>query len=121
MTTPKNDAREMVCPRCNVERADYEAGPGGGAYLDRCPNCGSGLPPAEQLDEDEIDEIIARHDVCCDIARAAKVLRDELRYARKRADPCAECWHLEDTHGDHPLLCYACDRLKLTTAAHAFK
>lgn len=36
----------MICPRCRVERADYE-GPNG-AFLPTCPNCGAKADPAMQ-------------------------------------------------------------------------
>lgn len=35
---------ERICPVCKVERADYE-GPNG-AWLPKCPNCGSERDPA---------------------------------------------------------------------------
>ncbi len=40
MSEPKKIA---VCPKCNVERTDFEGHPD--LYLPECPNCGSTEPP----------------------------------------------------------------------------
>lgn len=42
------------CPRCRVERCDYEVTADGPMHLDICPNCGSSATPTEQRPAPEI-------------------------------------------------------------------
>lgn len=51
-----NQQQEMVCPKCRTERADYE-GPNG-AWLPKCPNCGSDRDPVVFEVEDDPGELV---------------------------------------------------------------
>jgi hypothetical protein len=59
-TAPVHSPRfgEHVCPRCGVERADFE---GPGAHLENCPNCGAADDPvpADDLRRERLGEIAA--------------------------------------------------------------